>query len=196
VVAAKPETQGAMPWSPAGRNVTALVEEQGLPFPDASFDCVLIVHGLELTEAQRPFMRELWRVLTSDGRLMAIVPNRASLWAQLETTPFGHGQPYSRRQLDRLFERSLFQVEYWDTALFMPPFGRRRPRTGVAWEGIGRRLWPRLAGVHLVEVSKSMYVPALPAKATSRLRLIPAMAGTRSAFREKEDCALGEEVGP
>jgi hypothetical protein len=125
-------------------------------------------------------MRELWRVLTSDGRLMMVVPNRASLWAQLETSPFGHGQPFSRRQLERLLERSLFQVEFWEPALFMPPFGRRSMRTGVAWDGAGRRLWPQLAGVHLVEVSKSLYVPALPVKATSRLRLLPAMAGGRS----------------
>jgi hypothetical protein len=76
-----------------------------------------------------------------------------------------HGQPYSRGQLQSLLEQSLFHPEQWDAALFMPPFGwRRSVRTGNAWERIGHRCWPRLAGVHLVEATKSLYVPAPKAK--------------------------------
>jgi len=180
VLAAVPEAQGAQPWGTQGRVQTALVDEQALPFPDASFDCLLVVHGLEVAEAQRPTLRELWRVLTAAGRLMLVVPNRASLWAQLETSPFGHGQPYSRGQLERLLVQSLFLPEAWDSALYMPPFGRRRSiRTGNGWERVGHTLWPRLAGVHIVEASKSLYVPA-PVKEARRRVLKHAMAGSRS----------------
>jgi SAM-dependent methyltransferase len=177
VVAAMPEAQGARAWPKDGRNLTALVDEQALPFPDASFDCLLLVHALELSEAQRPFMRELWRVLSPDGRLMIVVPNRASLWAQMENSPFGHGLPYSRAQLARLLEQSLFTVEAWDSALYMPPIGHRSARTGAGWDRVGRRLWPRLAGVHLVEASKSLYALAPSAPSGARRRLIPALAG-------------------
>ena len=139
-----------------------------------------IEHGLEVAEAQRPTLRELWRVLAPAGRLIVVVPNRASLWAQFETSPFGHGQPYSRGQLDRLLVQSLFQPESWDAALYMPPFGQRRSiRTGNAWERLGHSLWPRLAGVHIVEASKSLYVPA-PVKGVRRRALAPALAGSRS----------------
>jgi SAM-dependent methyltransferase len=152
-----------------------LVDELALPFPDSFFDCLLVIHGLEAAEAQRPFLRELWRVLTPAGRLIVVAPNRASLWAQLETSPFGHGQPYSRGQLQSLLEQSLFHPEHWDAALFMPPFGwRRSVRGGNAWERIGHRAWPRLAGVHLVEATKSLYVPAPKSKAR-RMVLRPAM---------------------
>jgi len=179
-LAAKPEAQGPIPWGASGKVQIALVDEQALPFPDATFDCLLVVHGLELAEAQRPTLRELWRVLTPAGRLMIVVPNRASLWAQLETSPFGHGQPYSRGQLERLLTQSLFLPESWDSALFMPPFGRRRSiRTGNAWETFGYNFWPRLAGVHIVEASKSLYVPA-PVKEARRRALAPALAGSRS----------------
>jgi SAM-dependent methyltransferase len=175
-----PEGLGALPWGSTGRVQTALVDEQALPFPDASFDCLLVVHGLEVAEAQRPTLRELWRVLTSAGRLMLVVPNRASLWAQFETSPFGHGQPYSRGQLERLLVQSLFLPEAWDSALYMPPFGRRRSiRTGNGWERLGHSLWPRLAGVHIVEASKSLYVPA-PVKEARRRALKPAIAGSHS----------------
>jgi SAM-dependent methyltransferase len=176
VIAAIPESLGPAPWGPGGRSLTVLVDELALPFPDSFFDCLLVVHGLEAAEAQRPFLRELWRVLTPAGRLMVVAPNRASLWAQLETSPFGHGQPYSRGQLERLLEQSLFRPERWDSALFMPPFGRHRTaRSGQAWERVGHRIWPRLAGIHIVEATKSLYAPAPLVKARRRV-LRPAMA--------------------
>jgi SAM-dependent methyltransferase len=175
VVAAVPEGLGIVPWGAGGKNLTTHVDEAALPFPDSAFDCLLVVHGLETAEAQRPFLRELWRILTPAGRLIIVAPNRASLWAQLETSPFGHGQPYSRGQLQRLLEQALFSPERWDAALFMPPFGRRRTiRTGNAWERLGHRVWPRLAGVHIVEATKSLYLPAPKVKAR-RYALKPAV---------------------
>jgi SAM-dependent methyltransferase len=168
--------EDAVPWGNAGRGQMALVEERTLPFPDASFDCALVVHGLEVAESQRPFLRELWRVLTPSGRLLVVVPNRASLWAQFETTPFGHGHPHSRGQLQRLLEQSLFTPETWNSALYTPPFGRYRSvHAGNFWERFGLLLWPRLAGVHIVAATKSMYVP-VSTKQVRRSVLKPALA--------------------
>ena len=164
-IAAIPEGFGAEPWGSSGLCSTSIVDDLALPFPDAFFDAALIVHGLETAEAQRPFLRELWRVLTPAGRLLVVAPNRASLWAQLETSPFGNGQPYSRGQLERLLNQALFHPERWDAALFMPPWGRNPAfRTSRAWERVGHRAWPRLAGVHIVDATKSMYVPGLVVK--------------------------------
>jgi SAM-dependent methyltransferase len=175
-VAAVPVDE-AVEWGGTGRGAVALVNEVSLPFPDAYFDCLLVVHGLEVAESQRPLLREFWRVLQPAGRLLVVVPNRTSLWAQFETTPFGHGRPYSRGQLQRLLKQSLFTPECWDSALHMPPFGRRRSvRSGNFWEKVGHRLWPRLAGVHIVAATKSLYVP-VPAKEARRGVLKPALAG-------------------
>src|SRR5258705_9977547 len=183
-IAATPEALGALPWGSGERSLTTLVAELALPFPDSLFDCVLVIHGLEAAEAQRPFLRELWRVLTPAGRLLVVAPKRASLWAQLETSPFGHGQPYSRGQLERLLEQSLFRPERWQPALFMPPRGRRRTlRSGRAWERLGCRVWPRLAGVHIVEATKSLYVPA-PTGKLRRALLRPAMANAAQSRAE------------
>lgn len=160
VVALVPAQHGAVAW-PAERRLVALGEEGALPFADALFDRILIVHGLESADAARPLMRQLWRLLNSSGRLLVVVPNRTSLWAQVELSPFAHGRPFNRGQLDRLLRESMFAPERWDAALFMPPLrSRRLIRTGVGWERAGRMLWPRLAGVHVVDASKSMYVPA------------------------------------
>ena len=172
VVALMPAQQGAIAW-PGPRSLTALGEEDALPFPEAFFDRILIVHGLELAEAARPFLRQIWRALSSSGRVLLIVPNRASLWAQVERSPFAQGRPFNRGQLDQMLKECLFAPERWDSALMLPPLrARRLIRSGTRWERFGRSLWPRLAGVHLVEASKSLYALTPPAPAgKSRLVL-------------------------
>ena len=92
VVALMPAQQGVVAW-PSGRPLTALGDEDALPFPDSFFDRVLVVHGLEGADATRPLLRQLWRVLAPEGRLLLVVPNRSSLWAQLERSPFAVGRP-------------------------------------------------------------------------------------------------------
>lgn len=167
VVALMPAQQGVMAW-PASRNLAALAEEDALPIPDAFFDRILIVHALEGAESARPFLRQLWRVLAPEGRLVVVAPNRASLWAQIEYSPFAQGRPFSRRELGDLLRAAMFEPLAWDRALHAPPFrSRQLMGTGTAWERLGRRIWPALAGVHLVEAGKSL-VAAVPE--TSRRR--------------------------
>jgi SAM-dependent methyltransferase len=159
VVALMPAQQGII-GGPENKPLAALGEEDALPFPDAMFDRILVVHGLEGADAVRPVMRQLWRVLAPEGRILFVAPNRTSLWAQIERSPFGHGRPFHRGELDRLLRASMFEPTRWDCALYGPPFnGRRIVRTGVGWERVGRRLWPALGGVHLVEATKSIYAP-------------------------------------
>ncbi len=168
VVAVMPAQQGVVAW-PSVRPLTALTDEAALPFPDAFFDRILVIHGLEGADATRPLLRQLWRVLAPEGRLLLVAPNRASLWAQLERSPFGVGRPFSRGELDRLLRGALFEPLRWDRALYVPPFhGRRLTRTGTGWERVLRRLLPGLSGVHIVEAGKSFYgaVPMPVAKAT------------------------------
>lgn len=163
-VALIPAPQGAVAW-PAGRALVALGDEDALPFPDAVFDRVLMVHGLEQAETTRPLLRQIWRVMAPAGRLVVIAPNRTGLWAQVERSPFAHGRPFSRGQLDRLLQELMFMPEQWDSALFFPPLKSRRfVRTGRSWDRAGRAIWPALAGVHLVEASKSIYALAPPGK--------------------------------
>ncbi len=145
------------PWPPDGPCAAALVEEEHLPFPDFSFDNVLMVHGLENAGHARRLLREVWRVLRDEGRLLVLVPNRRSIWAHVERTPLGHGQPYSAGQLARLLDRSLFHVERRDGALFIPPFRARALLGGARfWEASGRAVAPQLAGVTIIEARKQV----------------------------------------
>ena len=103
-----PANQGALVWPAAGNGHTVMVEEAMLPLPDACVDRLLAVHCLEASERTGALLREMWRVLTPEGRLLLVVPNRRGVWARLDTTPFGHGRPYSRGQLERLLTDALF----------------------------------------------------------------------------------------
>ena len=162
-VAAMPAHMGVTSWTDRGKCLTSLVEEDQLPFPDAFFDRVLVVHGLEGAESLRPLLRQLWRVLAPEGKLLLVAPNRASLWAQVDWSPFGQGRPFSRRELEALLQSGMFEVTGWDHALFPPPFNAKALiGTGAGWERFGRRVFPGLGGVHVVEATKSLYAPVGP----------------------------------
>lgn len=171
-----PAQQGAMIWPPHGDVLTVAVEENQLPLPDNSVDFLLAVHCLEASEQVRPMLREIWRVLAPEGRLLAVVPNRRGIWARLDTTPFGHGQPYTQGQLQRLLDDALLTPIDWSRGLFIPPFERRAVlRSAATVERIGARLSPAVAGVIIVEARKEVVSPiGTPATARRLGRLVTA----------------------
>lgn len=157
-IALTPSHIGIASW-PAGQpNLLCSAEEDSLPFADRSFDRVLLVHGLETAERTRQMLREIWRVLKDDGRLLAVTPNRSGVWAHRDSTPFGQGQPYSPGQVARLLQATMFLEERRDTALFMPPSDLRvLLRAAPFWERGGRYFLPGFAGLTLTEASKDLY---------------------------------------
>ena len=175
-IAVTPAQLGAARWPPGAANLACTAEEDALPFADLCFDRILLVHGLEAAENARRLLREVWRVLKDDGRLLVVAPNRRSMWAHLEATPFGQGQPYSRGQIGRLLAAAMFHVERRDTALYLPPTRVRLIlRSARLLERGGRRLVPRLAGVTITEAGKDLY-GAVPAQALPRRRMVLAEA--------------------
>lgn len=175
-----PANQGALAWPAGSKGHVVMVEEAMLPLADASVDRLLAVHCLETSESVRALLREIWRVLTPEGRLLLVVPNRRGVWARLDTTPFGHGRPYSRGQLERLLTDALFTPLEWTSALYMPPIDRQwLVRWSTAFERVGARVWPGFAGVIIVEASKEL-MGAIPKGAPARAveRLAEAQGGT------------------
>ena len=174
-----PANQGALVWPASDNGHTVMVEEAMLPLADASVDRLLAVHCLETSERVGALLREIWRVLAPEGRLLLIVPNRRGIWARLDTTPFGHGRPYSRGQLERLLTDALFTPLEWTSALYMPPLDRQwLVRWATAFERIGARLWPGFAGVIIVEARKELMGAIPKAAPARRARRLAAAGGT------------------
>jgi len=155
-VAAMPAAQGVEVWPAGARNRSCLVEEASLPFVNALFDRVLAVHALEESDNPLALLREVWRVLAPTGRVIIAVTARHGLWANAEATPFGHGRPFSRRQLERLVREADLEPLGWTRALYAPPLNWS---SGWAegFEQIGARLWPPFAGVILMEAVKQSF---------------------------------------
>jgi SAM-dependent methyltransferase len=149
-----PSGQGAIVPAPDG-TPTALGDEIHLPFPEAMFDRVLLVHAVEEADNLPVLLREIWRVMAPEGRLMLVAASRNGVWALSDKTPFGHGRPFTRGQLSRLLEDSLLEATAWSRALYAPPWGwANHRRVASVWEEIGEYAWPGLGGVILAEAVK------------------------------------------
>lgn len=175
-----PAAQGAEPW-PADRVLTTLAEDARLPFMDAVFDRVLLVHALEECEAANVMLREIWRVMAPEGRLVVMAANRWSLWAQSDVSPLGHGRPYSRTQLSALLADSLFEPVVSARALYAPPW-RWAASVGESFEQVGEVLWPNHGGFVLMEAVKRLY--ASTARSEGRVLLAKAPARSRPETTE------------
>lgn len=170
VVAAMPSGQGVELWPASGRNRTLLVDDRRLPFAAGAFDRVLLIHALEEADDPTALLVEAVRALAPAGRIILAAAARGGLWARAETTPFGHGRPFTRGQLERLVRQVGLEPTAWSQTLYTPPW---TPLLGLAdgIEQIGRHIVPGAAGVILLEASRQAYARVRPGGATARVRV-------------------------
>jgi SAM-dependent methyltransferase len=190
-----PEGQGAVCWPSDGPGGAALVTETQLPLPDLSVERMLLVHCLEMRDPAETLLREVWRVLSPEGKLIIVMPNRRGLWARADSTPFGHGRPYSRRQIEKLLKGAMFTPTGCATGLFAPPLRWRWSRgSAPLWERVGRVLWPAFSGVLVVEAAKEIYgLSSDVEKEPATMRLFP--AGSLAAAGLNAAARRGQEPG-
>ncbi len=188
VISAAPSDQGAERWPDGARSLTTLVEDERLPFPDAMFDRIIVCHALEEAESPHRLLREIWRVAAPEARILIIVAHRRGLWARTESTPFGHGRPYTRSQLNRLLEDAMLAPQASARALYAPPIGWGIiTSAGDAWEKIGRFAWSGFGGVLMVEALKRLYIePGTPGRAR---RVVKVPAKQRTTVRSEKKCS-------
>lgn len=185
IVVAMPAGQGVEAWPAAGRNLACLTLEAGLPAPNALFDRVLAVHALEESENPLAVLREVHRVLAPSGRAIVAATARHGPWANSEKTPFGHGRPFSRRQLEDLVREADLAPAGWIGALYAPPLPAAW-RWAEGFEWLGARLWPPFAGVILVEAVKQTFAvrpQGARARVPARPRYQPAPVGRKVAIK-------------
>ena len=164
---------------------------------------MLAVHALEESDNPVALLREVWRVLAPSGRVIVAVTARHGLWANAENSPFGHGRPFSRRQLETLVREADLEPMGWTRALYAPPLAWAA-RWAEGFEQAGARLWPPFAGLILMEAAKQTFAvrpkglraaPAPGAPAPGRLgarrpRARPMRGRRRLALCDGEALAL------
>jgi SAM-dependent methyltransferase len=176
LVAVMPAAQGVEPWPAGGRNRSCLADEAALPLPNALFDRVLAVHALEESHSPLSVLEEICRVMAPSGRVILAVTARHGLWADAENSPFGHGRPFSRRQLERLVREAELSPVSWTRALYAPPLNWAS-RWAEGFEQAGALLWPSFAGLILMEAIKQSFA-VRPKGKTARVpaRALPGFA--------------------
>lgn len=180
-----PPGQGVHHWPDPCLSASAMADPLLMPLPDASIDRVLVVHAMETARDPAELLDEIARILTPTGRVILVCPNRRGLWARRDSTPFGHGQPFSRKQIRQLLNGTQLEASAWREALYIPPLANRLVlRSAATWEGIGRRLALPFPGLHLVEATKRLHRPIAIRAQRRRLRkpvLLPVPASCRSS---------------
>ena len=141
-----------------------VTEDHLLPFAENSVERLLLIHAVENADYLREMMSDAWRVLTPNGRILIVVPNRRGWWSRIDKTPFGHGRPYTMKQMRSLLRDLDFVVERHTRALyFLPSHNRLLQLAAPFFEYAGRALLPKCGGVLVIEASKRLYsVTPLP----------------------------------
>ena len=155
-----PASMGVVHWPLERPNLTVLTEEVKFPLNNQCIDKLLLIHGFEYTCQVSELLRECWRVLNDGGTLLAVVPNRRGLWAQADSTPFGHGQPYTGQQLSNRLEQSSFTPENVEYCLYTPPaMPQILSNIANGLEDFGRRWSKRIGGLVIIQARKSVLAP-------------------------------------
>ena len=173
-VAAMPGAQGVEPWPAGEANHACLADDTALPFANALFDRVLVIHGLEEAEDPTAYMAEVRRVMSPAGRVIVAAASRRGFWARSDATPFGYGRPFSRTQLEEVVVDAGLEPTAWSRALSLPPLPILAPHA-EAFEQVGSRLFAPISGLILLEAVKQTYAikpkgVRAPAFAPGRLR--------------------------
>lgn len=198
-VAVMPAAQGVECWPVGGSNRACLAPESALPLPNALFDRVLAVHALEESDNPLLLLEEICRVMAPSGRVILAVAARHGLWADAETSPFGHGRPFSRRQLETLLREAELSPVSWTRALYAPPVNWAS-RWAEGFEQAGALLWPSFAGVILMEAIKQTFA-VRPKGRTARVPIrglpgfAPAPIGGKVAYPGQSSTTAGSGTG-
>lgn len=153
-----PSAQGVLHDEGARGNRSCLVDDEHLPLADQSVDKCILMHSLEFSANPKALLREVWRILKDNGRLIVIVPNRQGVWTRAEDTPFGHGNPFSKKQLAKLVQDSLFVPSVIRTGLAFWPFQSQFGQILAHWLSRVHVEWLKWWGGALVlEAGKQLY---------------------------------------
>ena len=177
-----PTEIGGMPIQYEHFVYSALIDSKSWPLESDSIDYIFITHALEFIPNQKDFLSEAKRVLKSAGKLILIVPHRGGLWSRAETTPFGHGTPFSKGQICNLLKKIGLSPEKCIRSLFLPPFADKLPETLTGKiEIIGGHLLQLFGGVLIVQATKMVYAESKKNRATQKKPLF-APVKSQSAY--------------
>ncbi|MEL6868579.1 MAG: class I SAM-dependent methyltransferase [Pseudomonadota bacterium] len=140
-----------------------------LPFDSDSVDAVILPHTLDLTDSPHDVLREVHRVLRSDGRLLMLGFKPFGLWGMRRLWSRGKFPPQVQQTLG---ERTLrdwlrllnMRIDQHQRFFFRLPFARMAGTYDAQLEHAGQRWFPELAACYLLQARKRVaaITPIMP----------------------------------
>ena len=132
-----------------------------LPIASDSIDAVILPHTLEFSDRPHAIIREVHRILRSDGHVVILGFKPGGLWGLRRLIP-GLGLPpavdrlISDRQLADWLELLDLRIHHTVRYFFRLPFSGNRGLSSPAWDRRGRRWWPELAACYMIKAQKRL----------------------------------------
>lgn len=168
-----PAHMGVLAWPNSQNNRALLAYEDEWPFLDSLFDEIIIVHGLEYAENSGKILEECYRCLRPEGRLIAVVPNRRSIWVRSDKTPLGFGQPYTLTQLSKILKKYDFIPADVERGLYsIPSKNFFLSILSKSFELIAPRILQKFSGLVGVVAIKRVYAGIPMRRAIKETRII------------------------
>jgi SAM-dependent methyltransferase len=153
----------------AGSGPSAIGEPHSLPVASDSVDCVLLPHTLDFSDRPHAVLREVHRVLRSDGHLLVLGFRPGGLWGLRRLIP-GAGMPPGADHLipDRRLRDWLqlldMRIQSNTGYFFRWPLPSGKNEASAKWEQRGSRWWPELSACYMLTAQKriSTLTPVRP----------------------------------
>ena len=134
-----------------------------LPIATDSVDLVILMHHLSNTDEPHAVLREAFRILIPEGKLIIIDFNPVSLWGLrhflqgwLEYVPF-NGHFYTAKRIDDWMRLLGFDQLGHHRIGYLPPIQKTSVTRHLSWLEKGTRKWlPLLGALNLLVYSKSI----------------------------------------
>jgi SAM-dependent methyltransferase len=138
---------------------SAIAELHKLPVDSDSVDVVLLPHVLDYSDRPHAILREIDRVLRSNGHLVILGFKPGGLWGLRRLVP-GAGLPpgadhlISDRRLSDWLQLLDMRIQGSLRYFFRWPLPGNKARGSSQWERRGQALWPELAACYMLTAQK------------------------------------------
>jgi len=133
-----------------------------LPVASDSVDAILLPHTLDYSDRPHAILREVQRVLRSDGHVVVLGFRPGGLWGFRRLIPRAGLPPgvdhlISDRQLSDWLQLLDFRINGTSRYFFRWPLPGNRGSSSPVWERRGQRWWPELSACYMLTAQKRMF---------------------------------------
>ena len=138
---------------------SAIGELHRLPVAADSIDCVILPHTLDFSDRPHAILREVHRVLRSDGHLVVLGFKTGGLWGLRRLIPGAALPPgavhlLAERRLRDWLQLLDLRIHGMTRFFFRWPLPGNGGPSSLSWERRGQRLWPELAACYMLTAQK------------------------------------------